>query len=115
MAKRKKNPTDLMVIVAVLHIGGNVHLRRLAAVLAPPCAAYPQKRVLPNKVEPVSARTVVQSAKAGMTTDLALQALLMAVWRRKPAGQVTVHSDRAPSSPAANGNLSSASMDSNQA
>jgi putative transposase len=29
-----------------------------------------------------------------MTKDLALQALLMAVWRRKPAGQVMVHSDQ---------------------
>jgi putative transposase len=27
-----------------------------------------------------------------MTTDLALQALLMAVWRRKPTDRVTVHS-----------------------
>ena len=29
-----------------------------------------------------------------MATDLALQALLMAVWRRKPAGKVMVHSDQ---------------------
>ncbi len=29
-----------------------------------------------------------------MTTDLALQALLMAVWRRKPAGRALVHSDQ---------------------
>lgn len=29
-----------------------------------------------------------------MTTDLALQPLLMAVWRRKPKDRVTVHSDR---------------------
>ena len=29
-----------------------------------------------------------------MTTDLALQALLMAVWRRKPKGTVTIHSDQ---------------------
>ena len=28
------------------------------------------------------------------TTDLALQALLMAVWRRKPEGKVMVHSDQ---------------------
>ena len=29
-----------------------------------------------------------------MTTDLALQALLMAVWRRKPKSTVTIHSDQ---------------------
>jgi len=29
-----------------------------------------------------------------MTTDLALQALLIAVWRRKPDGQITVYSDQ---------------------
>ena len=29
-----------------------------------------------------------------MTTDLALQALLMAVWRRTPKGRITVHSDQ---------------------
>ncbi len=38
--------------------------------------------------------TVVWSAQSRMTTDLALQALLMAVWRRKPAGRATVHSDQ---------------------
>lgn len=34
------------------------------------------------------------SAQSRMTTDLALQALLMAVWRRKLTGRVTVHSDQ---------------------
>ena len=33
-------------------------------------------------------------AQPRMTTDLASQSLLMAVWRRKPAGQVMVHSDQ---------------------
>jgi putative transposase len=41
-----------------------------------------------------SRRVVGWSARSRMTTDLALQALLMAVWRRKPAGKVMVHSDQ---------------------
>lgn len=41
-----------------------------------------------------SRRVVGWSAQSRMTKDLALQALLMAVWRRKPAGTVTVHSDQ---------------------
>lgn len=41
-----------------------------------------------------SRRVVGWSAQPRMTTDLALQALLMAVWRRKPSGKVTVHSDQ---------------------
>ena len=41
-----------------------------------------------------SRRVVGCSAQSRMTTDLALQALLMAVWRRKPAGKVMVHSDQ---------------------
>ena len=41
-----------------------------------------------------SRRVVGWSAQSRMTTELALQALLMAVWRRKPTGQVMVHSDQ---------------------
>ena len=41
-----------------------------------------------------SRRVVGWSAQSRMTTDLALQALLMAVWRRKPEGRVTMHSDQ---------------------
>ena len=41
-----------------------------------------------------SRRVIGWSAQSRMTTDLALQALLMAVWRRKPEGPVTVHSDQ---------------------
>ena len=41
-----------------------------------------------------SRRVVGWSAQSRMTTGLALQALLMAVWRRKPIGQVMVHSDQ---------------------
>ena len=39
-------------------------------------------------------RVVGWSAQSRMTTDLAWQALLMAVWRRKPDGPVKVHSDQ---------------------
>ncbi|WP_088649382.1 IS3 family transposase [Marinibacterium profundimaris] len=41
-----------------------------------------------------SRRVVGWSAQSRMTTDLALQALLMAEWRRKPTGRVMVHSDQ---------------------
>ena len=41
-----------------------------------------------------SRRVVGWSAQSRMTTDLALQAMLMAVWRRKPDGKVMVHSDQ---------------------
>ena len=41
-----------------------------------------------------SRRVVGWSAQSRMTTDLALQALLMAVWRRKPTERVTVQSDQ---------------------
>ena len=45
-------------------------------------------------IELFSRRVVGWSAQSRMTTDLALQALLMAVWRRKPTYRVTVHSDQ---------------------
>ena len=41
-----------------------------------------------------SRRVVGWSMQSRMTTDLALQALLMAVWRRKPKNTVTIHSDQ---------------------
>ena len=41
-----------------------------------------------------SRRVVGWSAQPRMTTDLALQALLAAVWRRKPKTKVMVHSDQ---------------------
>ena len=41
-----------------------------------------------------SRRVVGWSAQPRMTTDLALQALLAAVWRRKPKTRVMVHSDQ---------------------
>jgi len=41
-----------------------------------------------------SRRVVGWSMQSRMTVDLALQALLMAVWRRKPRNKVTIHSDQ---------------------
>lgn len=41
-----------------------------------------------------SRRAVGWSSKSRMTADLALQALMMPIWRRKPNGPVTVHSDQ---------------------
>jgi len=41
-----------------------------------------------------SRRVVGWAMQSRQPTDLVLQALLMAVWRRKPAGKVLVHSDQ---------------------
>jgi len=41
-----------------------------------------------------SRQVVGWSMKSRMTTDLALDALLMAVWRRKPVNKVMIHSDQ---------------------
>jgi len=41
-----------------------------------------------------SRRVVGWAMQSRQTTDLVLQALLMAVWRRKPSGSVLVHSDQ---------------------
>lgn len=41
-----------------------------------------------------SRRVIGWSMRPRMTTDLVLQALLMAVWRRKPKRTVTIHSDQ---------------------
>ena len=41
-----------------------------------------------------SRRVIGWSMKSRVTSDIVLDALLMAVWRRKPASAVTVHSDQ---------------------
>tara|TARA_R110002020_G_scaffold425187_2_gene634629 strand:+ start:401 stop:604 length:204 start_codon:yes stop_codon:yes gene_type:complete len=43
-----------------------------------------------------SRQVVGWSMKSRMTTELVLDALLSAVWRRKPQGTVMVHSDSKP-------------------
>ena len=44
-------------------------------------------------IDQFSRRVIGWSAQSRMTTDLALQALFMAIWRRKPSDRVTLHSD----------------------
>jgi putative transposase len=41
-----------------------------------------------------SRRVIGWAMQSRQTTDVVLQALLMAVWRRKPKDQVLVHSDQ---------------------
>ncbi len=41
-----------------------------------------------------SRRVIGWSMQSRQTTDIVLQALLMAVWRRKPKGKVLIHSDQ---------------------
>jgi putative transposase len=45
----------------------------------------------PNRV---ARRVVGWSMQSRQTTDVVLQALLMAVWRRKPKNRVLIHSDQ---------------------
>ena len=45
-------------------------------------------------IDPFSRRVVGWSAQPRMTTDLAVQALAAAVWRRKPKSRVMMHSDQ---------------------
>ena len=45
-------------------------------------------------IDMFSRRVVGWSIQSRQTTELVLQALLMAVWRRKPAGSVLLHSDQ---------------------
>lgn len=61
------------------------------------CAGFAYLAVV---IDLYSRRVIGWAMQSRQTTDVVLQALLMAVWRRKPKDQVLVHSDRAPSSPA---------------
>ncbi|SER55910.1 putative transposase [Faunimonas pinastri] len=47
-----------------------------------------------------SRRVIGWSLQSRQFTDVVLQALLTAVWRRKPKTTILIHSDQAPSSPA---------------
>ncbi len=51
-------------------------------------------RYLAVVIDLFSSRVVGWSAQSRMTTDPALQALLAAVWRRKPRTRVMIHSDQ---------------------
>lgn len=53
-----------------------------------------------------SRQIVGWSMKSRMSTDLVMDALLMASWRRRPKQEVLIHSDKAPSTPAVNGETS---------
>jgi putative transposase len=54
-----------------------------------------------------SRQVVGWSMQAMMHSDLVLQALLAAMWRRKPAAGLMLHSDQDTQYPVVNGNLSS--------
>jgi len=53
-----------------------------------------------------SRRVVGWLMQSHQTMDVALQALLMAIWRRKPQGKVLIHSDQGLSSPVWTGHRS---------
>lgn len=66
---------------------------------------FRQSDILRRLFETVVQRCIAEvlvgwSMRPWMTTDLVLQALLMAVWRRKPKRSVTIHSDQGSQSPA---------------
>ena len=49
---------------------------------------------LAGVIDLYSRRVIGWSMPSRQTTDVVLQALLMAVWRRKPKGKVLIHSDQ---------------------
>lgn len=57
-------------------------------------ACHMKSARFPAYIDLFSRRVVGWSAQPRMTTDLALQALLAAVWRRKPKTKVMIHSDQ---------------------
>ena len=56
-------------------------------------------------VDLFSRKVVGWSMHRRITKDIVLNALLMAVWRRNPKQQVTMHSDREVSIPVTTGSL----------
>ncbi|SCC94117.1 transposase (fragment) [Thiomonas sp. X19] len=62
-----------------------------------------------------SRQVVGWSMQPRMDRELASSALLMAVWRRRPSGEVLVHSDKAAGSPATTGRTSRRNTTSNPA
>jgi len=60
-----------------------------------PCqAAYEGFSYLAVVIDLYSRKVVGWAMQSRQPTDLVLQALLMAVWRRKPADKVLIHSDQ---------------------
>ncbi|WP_298967033.1 IS3 family transposase, partial [uncultured Roseibium sp.] len=68
--------------------------RRSATALLTPLRTLEGFTYLAVVIDLYSRRVVGWVMQSRQTTDVVLQALLMAVWRRKPKGKVLVHSDQ---------------------
>ena len=68
--------------------------RRSASALLTPLRTNEGFAYLAVVIDLYSRRVIGWSMQSRQTTDVVLQALLMAVWRRKPKEKVLVHSDQ---------------------
>ena len=68
--------------------------RRSAKALLTPLRTLEGFAYLAVVIDLYSRRVVGWSMQSRQTTDVVLQALLMAVWRRKPRNKVLIHSDQ---------------------
>ena len=68
--------------------------RRSASALLTPLRTQEGFAYLAVVIDLFSRRVIGWSLQGRQTTDVVLQALLMAVWRRKPKSKVLVHSDQ---------------------